>query len=94
MPSANLNIGLRHRVEWVDGGKGYYCTQQLYLGDSRLRVNVFNAWVKAIKSSCLVKGQSKITFLVKNQSKYQVGQHFNQGRRLEYRIYRSVTPLF
>ena len=30
-------------LKWVDGGKGYYCAQQLYLGDCRLRVNVFNA---------------------------------------------------
>ena len=33
-------------LEWVDGGKDYYCAQQLYLGDSRLRVSGFNAWVK------------------------------------------------
>ena len=32
---------MRHlaSLEWVDGGKGYYCAQQLYLGDIRLRVN-------------------------------------------------------
>ena len=46
-----------------------------------------------INSSCLVKGQHKITLLVKSQSKYIAGQHFDQGRRLEYRIYQSATPL-
>ena len=63
---------MRHlaSLERVDGGKGYYCAQQLYLGDSRLKVNIFNAWVEAIKSSYLVKGQSKIILLVKSQSKY------------------------
>ena len=42
---ANFNIVMRHldRLGWVDGGKDYYCTQQLYLGDSRLRVNAFKA---------------------------------------------------
>ena len=30
-------------LEWVDGGNGYYCAQQLYLGDGKLRVDVFNA---------------------------------------------------
>ena len=60
---------MRHhaRLEWMDGGKGYYCAQKLCLGDSRLRVNALNAWVKAIKSGCLVKGQSKIIYLVKSQ---------------------------
>ena len=63
---------MRHpaSLEWVDGGKGYYCAQRLNLGDGKLRIDVFNAWVKAIKSSCLVKGQSKIILLVKGQSKY------------------------
>ena len=59
---------MRHlaSLEWVDCGTGCCCAQQLYLGDSRLRVSVFNARVKAIKSSCLVKGQSKIILLVKS----------------------------
>ena len=30
--------------------------------------------------------------VVKSQSKYLAGQHFDRGRRSEYRIYRSVTP--
>ena len=66
---------MRHlaSLEWVDGEKGYYCAQRLYLGDGRLRVDVFNAWVKVIKSSWLVKGQNKIILLVKSQSKYEAG---------------------
>ena len=46
-----------------------------------------------IKSSYLVKGQGKFILVVKSQSKYLAGQHFDQGRRSEYRIYQSVTPL-
>ena len=38
-----------------------------------------------IKSSCLVKGQRKIMLLVKSQSKYLAGQHFDQGQRSEYK---------
>ena len=49
--------------------------------------------VKVIKTSCLVKDQSKIIFLVNSQSKYLVGPHFNLGRRSEDTIYRSATPL-
>ena len=41
----------------------------------------------------LVKGQRKFILVVKSQSKYLAGQHFDRGRRSEYRIYRSVTPL-
>ena len=46
-----------------------------------------------ITSSYLVKGQRKFMLVVKSQSKYLAGQHFDRGRRSEYRIYRSVTPL-
>ena len=46
-----------------------------------------------IKTSYLVKGQRKFILVVKSQSKYLAGQHFDRGRRSEYRIYRSVTPL-
>ena len=46
-----------------------------------------------IKCSYLVKGKRKFILVVKSQSKYLAGQHFDRGRRLEYRIYRSVTPL-
>ena len=46
-----------------------------------------------IKSSYLVNGQRKFILVVKSQSKYLAGQHFDRGRRSEYRIYRSVTPL-
>ena len=46
-----------------------------------------------IKSGYLVKGQRKVILVVKSQSKYLAGQHFDQGRRSEYRIYRSATPL-
>ena len=60
---------------------------------SRLSVTTFNSWVKVIKIGCLGKGQHKIILLVKNQSKYLAGQHFDRGRRLEYRLYRSTTPL-
>ena len=45
-----------------------------------------------IKSCYLVKGQRKFILVVKSQSKYLAGQHFDQGRRPEYRIYQSVTP--
>ena len=47
-----------------------------------------------IKSSYLVKGQRKFIVVVKSQSKYLAGQHFDRGRRSEYRIYRSVTPCY
>ena len=47
-----------------------------------------------IKSSCLVKGQCKIILMVKSQSKYLAGQHFDRGQRSEYRIYQSATPLY
>ena len=49
-----------------------------------------------------IKGQSKIILLVKSQSILAVipavigqhrGQHFDRGRRSQYRIYRSVTPV-
>ena len=46
-----------------------------------------------IKSSYLIKGQRKFILVVKSQSKYLAGQHFDRGQRSEYRIYRSVTPL-
>ena len=46
-----------------------------------------------IRSSYLVKGQREFILMVKSQSKYLAGQHFDRGRRSEYRIYRSVTPL-
>ena len=46
-----------------------------------------------IKGCYLVKGQHKFIVVVKSQSEYLAGQHFDRGRRLEYSIYRSVTPL-
>ena len=49
--------------------------------------------VKVIKSSCLVKGQCKSILVVKSQSKYLAGQHFDWGQRSEYRIYWSTTCL-
>ena len=44
-----------------------------------------------IKSSYLFKGQRKFILVVKSQTKYLAGQHFDRGRRSEYRIYRNVT---
>ena len=41
----------------------------------------------------IVKGQGKIILLVKSQSKYLVGKHFDWWRRSEYRIYRNAIPL-
>ena len=46
-----------------------------------------------IKSSYLVKSQRKFILVVKSQSEYLAGQHFDRGRRSKYSIYRSVTPL-
>ena len=94
LPFGWTRVNLAFYVEYGTR-KDYYCVQQLYLGDSRLRVNAFNAWVKAIidKSSCLLKGECKIILLFKSQSKYLADQHFDRGRRLEYRMYQSVTPL-
>ena len=60
---------------------------------SRISESAVNVWVKEIKSICQVKGQPKIIHPLKSQSKYLVSQAFNQGRRLEYMIYRSATPL-
>ena len=84
---STLQLAIIHHLSCLSGmgGKGYYCAQQLHLGDSRQ--------VKVIKSSYLVKGQRKFILVVKSQSKYLAGQHFDRGRRSEYRIYRSVTPL-
>ena len=47
-----------------------------------------------IRSCYLVKGQCKFILVVKSRSKYLAGQRFDRGRRSEYRIYRSVTPLY
>ena len=68
------------------GENGYYCAQQLHLDYSRLRTNEFTAWVKVIKSSCLVKGQHKISLVIKSQSNYLAGQHFDREQRLQYKI--------
>ena len=38
-----------------------------------------------IKSCYQVKGQRKFILVVKSQSKYLVGQHFDRGRRSVYR---------
>ena len=74
-------------LEWVDSGKGHYYTQQLYFGNSRLRVNILNVWVKAIKSSCLVKGQSKIILLVKQVNTLNKNEDWSTG-------YIGVLPLY
>ena len=58
---------------------------------SRNRESAVNAWVKEIKSICQVKGQPEIIHPIKSQSKYLVSQSL--GRRSEYTIYRSASPL-
>ena len=61
---------------------------------SRIRESAVNAWVKVIKNICQVKGQPEIIHPVKNQSKCLVSQSFDLGRRSEYMIYQSATPLY
>ena len=61
---------------------------------SRISESAVNVWVKEIKSICQVKGQPEIIHPVKSQSKYLVSQAFDRGRRSEYMIYWSATPLY
>ena len=58
-----------------------------------LSASLYNLPRAAFRRQYLVKGQRKFILVVKSQSKNLAGQHFDRGWRLEYRIYRSVTPL-
>ena len=82
---------MRHlaRSEWVDDVKDYYWTRQMYLGNSRLKVDAFNVRVKAIKSSCLAKGKAKLYSW--SESK-QILSRSTLRQRSEYTIYPSATP--